>query len=244
MIKNLTKSLTVDGNEIHISCSAGISIFPDDTDSPEELLKHATSALHSAKENSDRNSFVFYAGQMNETSYRVMWLESELHKALERGELNLHFQPKFQLSNNTISGMEGLLRWQHPKLGNVSPGDFIPIAERTGLINSIGDWIVEQGCAQINRWRGAGFDDVSVALNLSVIQFRQGNLAHKIIQTVERCEVPPHLIELEVTESILMENFDKTLATLQQLSAHGFKISMDDFGTGYSSLAYLKPSAG
>jgi EAL domain-containing protein (putative c-di-GMP-specific phosphodiesterase class I) len=240
ILENMAKPLTIDGNEIFLSCSAGISLFPHDTEDPEMLLAHASSARYNAKKRAGSNKFSFFADEVDQTSNRHLWLEGQLHNALEKGEFSLHYQPKVNLSSGLITGMEGLIRWNHPKLGNVSPVDFIPVAERSGLINDIGRWVLETGCAQSRQWADAGFPDVVIAVNVSALQLRQEDLCEQISGALERNDLRPAMLELEVTESAVMENFEESIAVLKKITATGVHIAIDDFGTGYSSLAYLK----
>ena len=163
-----------------------------------------------------------------------------MHNALENGEFSLHYQPKLDFKTGRITSMEGLLRWNNPKIGAVSPVDFIPVAEHTGLISEIGRWVIKTGCAQARKWAEAGYADVGVALNLSPLQFREKDLFEQIAKSLEATAVPPSMLEIEVTESVVMENFNEAIDTIKRLAAAGVHIAIDDFGTGYSSLAYLK----
>ena len=240
LLDNMTEPFNIDGNEIFISCSAGISLYPLDADQPEQLLGNASVARYTAKRRLGRNNFAFFSDDLNQSSFRHLWLEGQMHKALENGEFALNFQPKVDLISGRITSMEGLLRWHNPKIGFVSPVDFIPVAEHTGLINDIGRWVIEQGCEQVRKWSDAGFTDVGVAVNLSPVQFRQADLTAQILSALRAADIAPSMLELEITESVVMENFDEAVTTLNELTEAGIKIAIDDFGTGYSSLAYLK----
>jgi len=167
-------------------------------------------------------------------------MENELHGAVLHGELRLHYQPRIELARGTLSATEALVRWQHPEKGLVSPGEFIPLAEETGLIHAIGDWVLREACRQQRLWRDRGLPVKPVAVNLSAQQFRSRDLHDSIRRILSDARLPAHLLELEITESTLMHNTGETLDTLQRLASSGVKISIDDFGTGYSSLAYLK----
>ena len=236
----MSEPLEIDGHEIYITCSAGISLFPHDGDRAETLLQNANAARYVAKKRLGRNKFVFYSADINQVSYKQLWFENQLHHALELDELYLDYQPKVDLQTGRITSMEALIRWKNPKLGFVSPADFIPLAERTGLINEIGDWVIHAACVQARRWQDAGFGDISVAVNLSAVQFRQADLHERILTTLGESGIEPKLLEVEITESILMENYEMAVALLHALNDAGVRLSIDDFGTGYSSLAYLK----
>lgn len=240
ILDSMSVSLEIDGHEIFISCSAGVSLFPHDGDSADTLLRNANAARHSAKQRLGRNNFAFYSTNLNQESYKKLWFESQLHHALELGELYLNYQPKLDLNTGKITSMEALVRWKNEKLGFVSPAEFIPVAERTGLINEIGEWVLRTACYEAMNWEAAGFRGIRVAVNLSALQFRQGNLHETIIKMVEDIALAPSLLEVEITESVLMENFDSAVETLNELTAAGIELALDDFGTGYSSLAYLK----
>jgi EAL domain-containing protein (putative c-di-GMP-specific phosphodiesterase class I) len=163
-----------------------------------------------------------------------------MHHALEQGELSLHYQPKTVLQTGKIISLEALIRWNNPKLGSVSPAEFIPVAERTGLINVIGDWVTRTACNQARKWVDAGFVDVGVAVNLSALQFREENPHKRIITTVAESGLDPRLLEVEITETVLMQNNDGAITILKELHKAGIQLAVDDFGTGYSSLEYLK----
>jgi diguanylate cyclase (GGDEF)-like protein len=240
ILDNMAVPLDIDGNEIFITCSAGISLYPYDSDDPDVLLQNANAARYNAKQRFSRNSFTFYSENLNQTSYKQLWFEGQLHHALEKGELSLQYQPKVNLATGKITSLEALIRWNNPKLGFVSPNEFIPIAEHTGLINEIGDWIIQSACAQARRWEEAGFTDVSVAVNLSAVQFRQQDLHERIITMVAESGLESRHLEVEITESVVMENHQAAVHSLNELDHAGIRIAIDDFGTGYSSLAYLK----
>jgi len=240
LLDNMTEPFDIDNNEIFISCSAGISLFPLDADKPEQLIGNASIARYTAKRRLGRNNFAFFSEDLNHSSYRHLWLEGQMHGALESNEFALNFQPKVDLRTGRVTSFEGLLRWHNPKIGFVSPADFIPVAEHTGLINDIGRWVIEQGCRQVREWVDAGYTDIGVAVNLSPVQFRQADLADQIMSALDAADIAPSMLELEVTESVIMENFDESVETLKKLAEAGVRIAIDDFGTGYSSLAYLK----
>jgi diguanylate cyclase (GGDEF)-like protein len=240
ILDNMSKALEIDGHEIFLTCSVGISLYPHDGDNAEVLMQNANAARYSAKQHLSRNNYAFYSADLNQSSYKHLWFESQLHHALEQGELSLHYQPKINLQTGKVTSMEALIRWNNPKLGFVSPADFIPVAERTGLINEIGEWVTRTACRQARQWVDAGFVDVGVAVNLSALQFRQEDLHERIISTVADSGLDPQLLEVEITESVVMENYDMALRILEELHKAGIHLAVDDFGTGYSSLAYLK----
>ena len=230
----------IDGDDFYLSSSIGVSVFPLDGDTPDTLLRNAGSALRAAKEGVGRNRFKFYADAINLQSKRRLQLEADLNRALDSDELTVYYQPKIDLRSGELHGMEALVRWQNPKLGLVPPGDFIPLAEQTGLIDAISDWVFSSVCRQILAWEQAGFNGVVVAVNFSPMEFRNTSLAEKILHRVKEYGIPPGQIEIEITETVVMENIDTAVDVLMQLSEAGFGISVDDFGTGYSSLNYLR----
>jgi len=230
----------IDGHEIYITCSAGISLFPYDGNDTDTLLQYANTARYNAKQRFSRNSFTFYSENLNQSSYKQLWFEGQLHHALELGELSLQYQPKVDLVSGKITSMEALIRWNNPKLGFVSPIEFIPVAEHTGLIHEIGEWVIHSACAQARRWKDAGFADVSVAVNVSAIQFRKEDLHERIITMVAESGLDARQLEVEITETVVMENHQAAFHTINELAKAGMRIAIDDFGTGYSSLSYLK----
>jgi diguanylate cyclase (GGDEF)-like protein/PAS domain S-box-containing protein len=239
LIDALGQPVEVDGHELFVTCSVGISIFPDDAKDAASLLKNADSAMYRAKEQG-KNTYQFHSNDAAAHSFEHLMLETSLRRALDREEFVVHFQPIVDLRLQRVIGMETLVRWQHPDLGMVSPARFIPLAEETGLIVPIGGWVLEQACRQIRALQQQGFPELHVAVNLSPKQFRQRELVRSIAQTLSRTGLPPRFLELEVTESSVMEHAEFTIRTLHELKAMGIHLSIDDFGTGYSSLSYLK----
>lgn len=227
----------IEGNEIFTTLSIGISRFPDDGETVETLMKYADLAMYEAKK-VGRNNYKFYNSIKNEVRINPLKIEMELHKAIELDQLLLHFQPKINLITGNIVGVEALIRWAHPKWGNVSPGTFIPIAEETGLIIPIGEWALYAACKQNKEWQKKGFSTV-VSVNLSPRQFTQSNLVEMIAAVLQKTGLEPHYLEVEITESMTCE-IEHTILTLQKLKKLGVRISIDDFGTGFSSLNYLK----
>lgn len=240
LISVLTKPLNIQQNHLVISTSIGISVFPDDGETPEVLLKHADTAMYRAKE-AGRNSYCFYNSQMGERSYADLALEHRLRIALNDHSLYLVYQPKIDVGSRRWVGMEALLRWDDAVLGSVSPAEFIPLAEKLGLIEELGDRVVEQTCKQLQIWLAAGLQPPTISVNVSARQLLDTSFAKRVFALLATHQIPAHLIELELTESCLIigdENDQYQL--LKQFEAGGIKLSIDDFGTGYSSLSYLR----
>jgi diguanylate cyclase (GGDEF)-like protein/PAS domain S-box-containing protein len=232
--------LDIDGrNEIVISPSIGISIYPDHGQVPTDLLKYADTAMYQAKDKG-RNTYQTYTEAMDAHARMRATMVSHLHKAIERGELSLVYQPKMSLVDDRITGVEALLRWRNPELGQVSPVTFIPLAEETGLIVPIGEWVIREACVQVQRWMKAGLNATTMAVNVSMLQLLRGELCTTLRHMLEDFRVPAHRIELELTESMVMANAEQSISTLTQIKSLGVNLAIDDFGTGYSSLAYLK----
>jgi diguanylate cyclase (GGDEF)-like protein len=238
ILGEVSEPMTIGGRELFITCSAGVSIYPQDGDDVETLLKNADAAMYRAKERG-RNNFQFYTSEMNALVNERLALEHNLRRALERNELLLHYQPKVALATGAIVGAEALVRWQHPEWGLVPPERFIPIAEETGLIVSIGDWILRTACEQNRAWQDAGLAPITVSVNVSARQFRQNSLVETVTHTLSETSLSPEHLEIELTESMVMHHAESAVAILQRLKALGVRLSLDDFGTGYSSLSYL-----
>ncbi|WP_454456696.1 EAL domain-containing protein [Thauera phenylacetica] len=226
-------------HELSITASIGIALFPRDGGDESTLLRNADAAMHRAKE-AGRNAFEFYTEDMNTSSLGRLLLEHQLRGAAERGELLLHYQPKVSAADGRLGGFEALLRWQHPELGMVSPGQFIPLAEESGLIVPIGQWVLEEACRQQRAWLDAGFEVPPLAVNRSAHQLAQPDIVATVAAAIGRHHLAPGLIELELTETMLMRDVDRTIRTLVRLREMGVRLSIDDFGTGYSSLNYLR----
>ncbi|MDB5762137.1 MAG: hypothetical protein JWQ21_1132 [Herminiimonas sp.] len=239
LLADLMAPYQINGKQLRTSASIGIAVFPDDGEDVETLLKNSDTAMYHAKM-AGRNNCQFFAPAMNQQAEEKHSLGTDLHHALERNELLLHFQPIVDINSGKIAGMEALLRWQHPEQGMIPPLKFIPLAEETGLIVPIGEWVLRSACKHLKEWQDQDYDVCRVAINLSSIQFRQKNLVETIARILDETGADPHLIELEITESLLMKNTDEVVETLRKLSDMGLEISIDDFGTGYSSLNYLK----
>ena len=234
-----SRPFKISENELFISSSIGISIYPDNGDDIDALLKNADTAMYHAKDEG-RNNFQFYAESMNVAISERFALENKLRKAIESGELLLYYQPQVDMRDRTIFGVEALVRWNHPDKGLLSPKTFIPLAEDTGLIVPIGEWVLRTACAQNKAWHAAGFEQLQVTVNISSSQFRQKNFLETVTKALNDTGMDPSCLELELTESIFMETTETTISTLKALKAIGARISIDDFGTGYSSLSYLK----
>ncbi len=229
----------IDKKEIFISYSIGISLFPDDASDEQKLLKNASAALGRSKEQGG-NNYQFYISGMNETAIKRLTLENNLRRAIEREEFEIHYQPKLNVISNEIVGMEALIRWRNEELGLISPGDFIPLAEETGLIIPIGEWVLRTACAQLKSWINKGYKPGGLSVNISGRQFQQPDLLEIVSKIIEEMNIEPGLLELELTESYLMKKPVDSIKILNSLKDLGIKLSIDDFGTGYSSLSYLK----
>ena len=239
LLESLVLPFFIKGKELHISASIGIAIYPDDGHDMETLLKNSDIAMYHAKE-TGRNNYQFFSAKMNEQAAEKQAMSSYLRHAVKRNELFLVYQPVVDMVSGQMSGMEVLLRWQHPDLGLISPVKFIPLAEESGLILAIGDWVLRTACLQLREWQLQGYEVPRMAINLSAKQFRQTALVENIAMILAETGVAAHNIGIEITESMLVQNIDEVAATLLVLSNMGLEISIDDFGTGYSSLSYLK----
>ncbi len=239
ILGEMSRPFVLNGQEVVVTASVGIAIFPQDGEQAEILLKNADVAMYQAKD-LGKNTYQFFAGEMNSAAVEKLKLEGELRHALERKQFVLHYQPKIDAVSGHLTGVEALIRWQHPEWGLVPPGRFIPVAEEIGLIVSIGEWVLEEACRQKKAWREAGLPNIDMAMNLASPSFRQPDLVTRVAAALRQYGVPPAELCLEATESILMRDADATMATLNALRGLGVKLSIDDFGTGYSSLSYLR----
>jgi diguanylate cyclase (GGDEF)-like protein len=226
-------------HEMRVSASVGIAMYPGDGVGQDDLLTNADAAMYHAKAPGG-DAYCFFEASMNANVHRQLQLVQDLRLALERNELILHYQPKFAKPGGPVTGVEALVRWAHPVRGLVAPDDFIPLAEKTGLILPIGEWVLNQACRQIKQWHEAGRPDLTIAVNLSALQFSHASLIQTVCDTLQRYALEPQCLTLEITESVAMRDADASLRILQQLRDIGVRISIDDFGTGYSSLLYLK----
>jgi diguanylate cyclase (GGDEF)-like protein len=239
ILESISQTFALAGQEIFITASMGIAIYPRDGQEIEQLLNHANTAMVHAKQQGG-DQYQYYTVAYNIGSSDRLALQTALRYALERGELQLYYQPQVNLQTGQIVGAEALLRWHHPERGLVSPDKFIPLAEETGLIISIGEWVLHTACKQTKVWQNAGFSSLRVAVNLSSRQFSQIDLRHQLVQILMETGLDPKYIELELTESMLVQNTEVAIRRLNALKALGVEIAIDDFGTGYSSLSYLQ----
>ncbi|MFA6310370.1 MAG: EAL domain-containing protein [Sterolibacterium sp.] len=239
IMANVAGIYHVAGLELHVTCSIGASLYPKDGKDAGSLLMHADTAMYRAKE-AGRNRYMFYRREMNTLLRHRLSLEAELRHAVERGELLLHYQPQIDLNTGAISGIEALLRWQHPERGMVAPDEFIAVAEDSGLIVPIGEWVLNAACAQVSEWRNAGIPAIRMAVNISARQFTHKAFVASVHAALAANDLAAEFLELEITESMAVDNPEETILLLQKLHAAGLSIAMDDFGTGFSSLSYLK----
>jgi diguanylate cyclase (GGDEF)-like protein len=237
--ESLKLPFTLGDQELFVTVSIGISLSPDDGEDAATLLKNAGAALYRAKEQGG-NNYQFYTADMNARALKRLALESNLRRALERQEFEVYYQPRVDINTGGVVGMEALVRWQHPEMGLVLPSEFIPLAEDTGLIVPIGEWVLRTACAQAVAWQKAGSAPLSLAVNLSARQFQQPNLAGVVARVLQEVGLDSHYLDLELTESSIMKNAEAAVRSLGALKEMGVKIAIDDFGTGYSSLGYLK----
>jgi diguanylate cyclase (GGDEF)-like protein len=239
VLADIARPVLVSELELHISASIGISICPDDGTDAETLLQHADAAMYHAK-NKGRGAYQFFAPAMNAFARDRLELENGLRRALEQREFVLHYQPKVDVRTGRVDSAEALVRWRHPTRGLVPPLDFVPLAEETGLIIPIGEWVIREACRQAYAWQAAGLRPLRVAVNLSAKQFKQTNLVESIRTALRLARLEPRFLEIELTESAVMQDAEQSIEILRELSELGVRISVDDFGTGYSSLSYLR----
>ncbi|CRM14973.1 putative bifunctional diguanylate cyclase/phosphodiesterase [Pseudomonas sp. 52 E 6] len=239
ILKAIRTTRHVAGHDLSITASLGISLCPNDSGTAVELIKHAETAMHASKGRGP-DDFSFYTEDMNLHAQHQQTLESAIRHALECNEFALHYQPKLDLKSGRIVGAEALLRWFQPRLGWISPADFIPVAEDTGLIVQLTQWVLRQACEQTQAWREMGLPALRISVNISAIDFRQRDFVDNLAAILKQTRLPPALLELEITESVLMQNVDDTVDILNRIKAMGVRLALDDFGTGYSSLSYLR----
>ncbi|MFO1371198.1 MAG: EAL domain-containing protein [Candidatus Competibacteraceae bacterium] len=239
LLQALTTPFVIDDHSLYINASIGISIYPVDTTDADTLIRFADGAMYKAKD-AGRASYAFFTAELNARASEQFALGNQLRQGLERGELVLHYQPQFALATGQLIGMETLVRWHHPEQGLVLPKRFIPVAEETGLINLLGEWILHTACTQMRRWRDAGLPSLLMAVNLSAKQWLQPDLEEQVLRVLEVTGLPPRYLELEITEGVLMRDMEKMSRTMWRLHDHGVLFAIDDFGMGYSNLSYLK----
>ena len=239
LIQKFSDPLHAGGREIFVTASIGISIYPGATQDVERLLKDANAAMHEAKE-SGRNRYVFYTKEMDARAQESLEYEMGLRKALQNSEFLVYYQPRVNTATGKVVGAEALLRWQHPSRGIITPDNFIPLLEDTGLVIPVGEWVLRRACRQCQDWHDAGYTSLSVSVNLSMKQFRSGSLLASVQRALEESGLPPRFLELELTETVLVDDAEQALDLMRELKDIGVSISIDDFGTGYSSLNYLR----
>lgn len=239
VLQTIEQPIVLQEHELVITASIGIALYPNDGKDVESLFKSADAAMYLAKKDG-RNNYRFFTSEIQSRSARLLSLENALRYAHTRGELSLHYQPQISLKEGTIVGVEALLRWTHPELGTISPAEFIPIAEESGQILLIGEWVMRSAAMRMKQWIEAGFSPISVAVNLSAVQFHHTHLSHLVGTILDEVKLPAEYLELELTESVAAQNPEHAIATMNALVAQGIRLSIDDFGTGYSSLSYLK----
>ena len=239
IIDGLSSSILINEQEVFVTPSIGISLFPDDGNKADVLLAKSDKAMYSVKHNG-RNNFCYYSQKLENQAKERLVMETELRKALESGELEMYYQPQIDLKSDQLIGAEALIRWNHPEKGRISPDNFIPIAEELGLIVPMGEWIIKTVCSQLKSWQKQGVPQIKVAINLSARQFAQKNLVSIITRELEKNELATELIQVEITESMMIQDIDRVIKILDDLKSAGISIAVDDFGTGYSSLEYLK----
>jgi len=239
IIKSLKMPFKIDSHELFVSTSIGISQYPEDGQTMESLIKHADIAMYSVK-GKGKNGYEFYHVDMLDVYSKHLSLENDLRRAMDDNQFKIYYQPQINIETNEVVAMEALIRWQHPERGLISPSEFIELAEETHLIKEIGDWVLENACAELKRWRSMGLSNVRIAVNVSSIQLEQDDFVEKVLDILQRNEIPGDHLEIEITENTLMHDTDDGIQKLTELSNNEIKIAIDDFGTGYSSLNYLK----
>jgi len=239
ILDTLNPSFNFEGHELHVTASMGISLYPNDSEDAQTLLKNADTAMYRAKAQG-RNNYQFYTSTMNAKALERLMMENSLRHAMERQEFVLYYQPQININTEQIVGMEVLVRWQHPELGLISPAKFIPLAEETGFIIPLDEWVLRTACAQNKAWQEAGFPPLRMSVNLSTRHFKRKDFVETVARVLKETGLDPKCLELELTESIVMENAEAAIGTLHKLKEMGIYLSLDDFGTGYSSLSYLR----
>ena len=239
LLTMLKRPFRIDGYNLSVSSSIGIALYPEDGSALNQLYTHADIAMYRAKQKG-RDTYSFFTPELQTHYVRLMKVENAMREALEQGQFSLHYQPQQEITSGALVGLEALLRWRHPELGQISPAEFIPVAESSGLIISLGDWVLSEATRQLRAWIDAGIAPPKIAVNLSAAQFRQTELPDRVLVALEQSQLPAEYLELELTESMTMEDPEKAITTINRLHHQGISLSIDDFGTGYSSLNYLK----
>lgn len=235
----LRKVVRIGDHKLHTGCSIGISLYPEEGEDFDTMLKKADTAMYHAK-NGGRNAYRFYTEHMNIDALERLQMQTSLRKAIENNEFILHYQPQYDLKSKQICGAEALIRWVNPDGGLIPPNRFVPISEENGLIIPIGEWVIIEACRQLRSWIDSGYEPIVIAINLSAVQFRRGNIVKTALRAAQRYSIDPKYLEFELTESILLHDTQGAIETMRTLKKRGFLLSIDDFGTGYSSLSYLK----
>jgi predicted signal transduction protein with EAL and GGDEF domain len=239
LVEKLSEPYQLEDRECWVSASIGIAIYPENGRDPESLTRSADTAMYAAKADG-KNTYQFYTDSMNERARRRITLESRLRNAFEDSQLELHYQPRIDLATDAITGAEALLRWRDPELGHIPPNEFIPVAEETGMIVPIGDWVLHEACAQTRAWQMVGFESLRISVNISAVQLMGEALREAVVKTLWDTGLDARHLEFELTESTLIRDPTACAAVLQGLKELGISIALDDFGTGFSSLSYLK----
>jgi diguanylate cyclase (GGDEF)-like protein len=234
----LKEPFMIDNNELYVSASIGISIFPRDGTNMDSLIKHADIAMYHVKD-TGKNNYRFYSTDMTTPYFQNLSLETGIRKALDNNEFHLMYQPQINIKTGEIVGVEALLRWNHPEHGPITPAEFIPFAEETGMIVEIGHWVLRNACAELKRWRDAGLPEIRMSINMSARQLAEKTVVKRIASLLKDYGLPGHCLEIEITENTIMSDMDSVIHKLKELSKRGIYIAIDDFGTGYSSLSYL-----
>jgi EAL domain-containing protein (putative c-di-GMP-specific phosphodiesterase class I) len=230
-----------DNVELRVTCSVGVVIYPEKNNSVHELLRYADTAMYQVKEKG-RDAIEFFNEEMADKVSRQLAMEGDLHRALEEQQFKLYYQPKVDVKSGFVVGAEALLRWVHPTKGNISPIDFIPVLETSGMIIDVGQWVLEESCKVLERWHELGLwrDGTRLSINISPRQFRRTAFVDDVVQVVNKHKIPAKSLDMEITEGIVIQRVDEAIATMTLLSDYGISFSLDDFGTGYSSISYLK----
>ncbi|MCK7576416.1 MAG: EAL domain-containing protein [Chromatiales bacterium] len=239
LLDGLSKPFQIDGNPVYIGASIGVALYPTDGEDSETLQRNAEAALHQAKQQG-RGLLRFFSPEMTQRAKERLRMEADLRRAIERDELQLHYQPQIALKSGALVGLEALVRWHHPQRGLVPPGDFIPLAEESGLVVGLGEWVLRTACRQIALWLEAGLAPLQTAVNVSAVQLSQGHLVERVSEILRETGIPPERLELEITETFIMADREQSFASLTELRALGVRLSIDDFGTGYASFGYLQ----
>ena len=238
LLKRLSTPMQYNTQSVVLTASVGVALYPVNGQDSDTLVRNSDAAMHFAK-SQGRNNFRFYSSEIDAKSKERLSIENDLRHAIHNGDLELHYQPKINLATSEVTSAEALVRWTHPERGMISPGQFIPMAEELGLINELGDWLIEEACQKTKHWNDIGIGPIRTAINLSAIQLKTPGLVDKVRSALDKAGLIASQLEVEITEGVLLEDSHRTLRTLEGLRSLGVKVALDDFGTGYSSLSYL-----